>query len=46
MLTIKICGPEHLEQAVAITNLKNKHSGVEKPWQLDYTNILENICII
>lgn len=41
MLTIKICGPEHLEQAVAITNLKNKHSGVEKPWQLDYTHILE-----
>jgi|APGre2960657373_1045057.scaffolds.fasta_scaffold01417_3 hypothetical protein len=41
MLTIKICGPEHLEQAVAITKLKNKHSGVEKPWQLDYAPILQ-----
>jgi hypothetical protein len=41
MLTIKICGPEHLEQALAITELKNKHSGVEKPWQLNYTRILE-----
>lgn len=40
MLTVKLCGPEHLDQAVAITNLKSKHSGVEKPWQLDYAPIL------
>jgi hypothetical protein len=41
MITIKICDETHLPQAIAMTALKDKVGGAERPYQLSYEPILK-----
>jgi hypothetical protein len=41
MITVKICDETHLKQAVAMTQLKDKIGGAERPYQADYELVLK-----